>query len=293
MEAWFIGHVFLAGDAAHIHSPFGGQGMNTGIQDAYNLAWKLALVHQGKAPITLLETYEEERLPVARHVLQGTHAGTSLLVNRNPALRLVRDQVLGRLLSMDIIQQKLAQEASELDIHYRTSSLSQSYGEKVMDKPVRLHRQREKPSTSDWLHFRNAPHAGERAPDGSCLLYPSSSATTLFEQFQGTTSTLLLFAGLAPTTESYAHLTSIAQKVEAALSNEIKVRLIVHGNEKPEHLNWNGPILLDTDGYLHTLYGVGVESLYFIRPDGYIGLRGQPAREEPLFDYLGKLFLLK
>ncbi len=112
-------------------------------------------------------------------------------------------------------------------------------------------------------------------------------------EFQGTTSTLLLFAGLAPTTESYAHLTSIAQKVEAALSNEIKVRLIVHGNEKPEHLNWNGPILLDTDGYLHTLYGVGVESLYFIRPDGYIGLRGQPAREEPLFDYLGKLFLLK
>src|SRR6185437_1135698 len=61
-----IGHVLLGGDAAHIHSPAAGQGMNTGIQDMINLAWKLALVIQGQAPEKLLDTYEEERLPVMR-----------------------------------------------------------------------------------------------------------------------------------------------------------------------------------------------------------------------------------
>lgn len=61
----------LAGDAAHIHSPIGGQGMNTGIQDAYNLAWKLALVIERKAAERLVDTYEEERKPVARRVLVG------------------------------------------------------------------------------------------------------------------------------------------------------------------------------------------------------------------------------
>src|SRR5262245_29081092 len=63
---------FLLGDAAHIHSPVGAQGMNTGLQDAYNLAWKLALVTQGRADATLLESYEAERLPVARRLLETT-----------------------------------------------------------------------------------------------------------------------------------------------------------------------------------------------------------------------------
>src|SRR4030095_357834 len=66
------GRIFLAGDAAHIHSPAGGQGMNTGIQDAYNLAWKLALVLKGQAPKSLLDSYEAERHPIAQMVLRGT-----------------------------------------------------------------------------------------------------------------------------------------------------------------------------------------------------------------------------
>lgn len=69
------GNVFLAGDAAHIHSPAGGQGMNTGLQDAYNLVWKLALVLKGQADSSLLETYNEERLPFARFLLRFTDQG--------------------------------------------------------------------------------------------------------------------------------------------------------------------------------------------------------------------------
>lgn len=74
-----VDHCFLAGDAAHIHSPAGGQGMNTGIQDAFNLAWKLSFVEQGLSPESLLETYEKERLPISHMVLQGTTRFTKLI----------------------------------------------------------------------------------------------------------------------------------------------------------------------------------------------------------------------
>ena len=77
------GHVFLAGDAAHIHSPVGGQGMNTGIQDAFNLGWKLALYIQGLGTAELLSSYGSEREPVARGVLRLTHRLTQLVTMRN------------------------------------------------------------------------------------------------------------------------------------------------------------------------------------------------------------------
>ena len=75
---------FLLGDAAHIHSPVGAQGMNTGLQDAYNLAWKLALVVSGRAAPALLDSYEEERIPVAERLLSTTDRGFSLIVSDSP-----------------------------------------------------------------------------------------------------------------------------------------------------------------------------------------------------------------
>src|SRR5262249_20364009 len=83
------GRVFLAGDAAHIHSPVGGQGMNTGIQDAWNLGWKLAFVLSGAAHPELLESYEAERWPVGRALLQYTDRIFSVFVrslSRNPVV---------------------------------------------------------------------------------------------------------------------------------------------------------------------------------------------------------------
>ena len=74
---------FLLGDAAHIHSPVGAQGMNTGLQDAYNLAWKLALVVSGRAEAALLDSYEDERIPVARRLLSTTDRAFSLVVSDN------------------------------------------------------------------------------------------------------------------------------------------------------------------------------------------------------------------
>src|SRR5262249_29901672 len=81
---------FLAGDAAHIHSPVGAQGMNTGLQDAYNLAWKLTLVLKGKAKETLLDTYTEERITIARNLVRTTDRAFNLVTNQNFFLKKIR-----------------------------------------------------------------------------------------------------------------------------------------------------------------------------------------------------------
>src|SRR5215218_3336655 len=108
--------VLLAGDAAHVHSPAGGQGLNIGVQDAVNLGWKLAQVVNQTSPESLLDTYHAERHPVAARVLQNTMAQTALLRtdDRTNALR----DVVSELLRMDEPRKQLAAEMSGLGVHY-------------------------------------------------------------------------------------------------------------------------------------------------------------------------------
>jgi 2-polyprenyl-6-methoxyphenol hydroxylase-like FAD-dependent oxidoreductase len=111
--------VFLCGDAAHVHSPAGGQGMNTGIQDAANLAWKLALVHRGQAPISLLDSYERERRPVAQGVVLTTDRLTRLATMRSPFARRLRNVMITIAGRAGSLPQRLAKNLSELDVSYR------------------------------------------------------------------------------------------------------------------------------------------------------------------------------
>jgi 3-(3-hydroxy-phenyl)propionate hydroxylase len=110
------GRVLLAGDAAHVHYPTGGQGLNTGVQDAVNLGWKLAQVVRGMSPDSLLDTYHTERHPVAAHVLRNTMAQVALLRidDRTDALREIATELLG----MDEPRKRLGAMISGLDIHY-------------------------------------------------------------------------------------------------------------------------------------------------------------------------------
>jgi 3-(3-hydroxy-phenyl)propionate hydroxylase len=110
------GRVLLAGDAAHVHYPVGGQGLNIGVQDAMNLGWKLAQVVHGTSPESLLDTYHAERHPVAARVLQNTMAATAL-TRSDARIDALRD-ILSELLAIDEPRKRLAGMMSGLDIHY-------------------------------------------------------------------------------------------------------------------------------------------------------------------------------
>jgi 2-polyprenyl-6-methoxyphenol hydroxylase-like FAD-dependent oxidoreductase len=115
------GRVFIAGDAAHIHSPLGGQGIATGIQDASNLAWKLAAVLRAGAPDSLLDTYEEERRPIAKAVLRGTTAASQVVFAMHPVVRFVRERLVFPILGAAFVQRRLLKKVSQLEIRYRGS----------------------------------------------------------------------------------------------------------------------------------------------------------------------------
>jgi 2-polyprenyl-6-methoxyphenol hydroxylase-like FAD-dependent oxidoreductase len=120
------GRVFLAGDAAHVHSPAGGQGMNTGMQDAFNLAWKLAMVWHGQAVPSLLDTYSPERSAIGDQVLRNAGNLTKLALIRNPILREIRRLAAGALGHIAAMRQRMADQLSEVDLHYPDSALTQS-----------------------------------------------------------------------------------------------------------------------------------------------------------------------
>jgi len=126
--------VMLAGDAAHVHSPAGGQGLNTGVQDAVNLGWKLAQVIHGTSPESLLDTYHAERHPVAARVLRTTMAMTALNRgdDRTEALR----DTMSDLLSMDEPRKRYAAMLSGLDIHYDLGEGHPLLGRRMPDLEV-------------------------------------------------------------------------------------------------------------------------------------------------------------
>ena len=112
------GRVFLAGDAAHVHSPLGGQGMNTGIGDAMNLGWKLAAAVRGSAPPSLLDTYEAERHPVGASVLRLTDTFNQLVLSSSKPRRLLRAALLGTVTRVPRGRRLLAERLSGIGIAY-------------------------------------------------------------------------------------------------------------------------------------------------------------------------------
>jgi 3-(3-hydroxy-phenyl)propionate hydroxylase len=125
--AYRVDSAFLAGDAAHIHSPVAGQGMNTGIQDAANLAWKLAAVADG-ARTDLLDTYGEERGAVGDALLKTTSRGLSVVTSTNAVFERLRDLVAPGLVGLDVVQDAATGFVSETAIEYRGSSIVADYG---------------------------------------------------------------------------------------------------------------------------------------------------------------------
>jgi 2-polyprenyl-6-methoxyphenol hydroxylase-like FAD-dependent oxidoreductase len=140
-----VGRIFLAGDAAHIHSPAGGQGMNTGIQDALNLGWKIALVLRGIAPEALLDTYDQDRLPVMRSVLTRTE-GLTDVIGGDSILRDFFLHLAPWVANAEFVQDTVTARISQLALNYRNSPLSSDNfgdgalvaGDRIPDLAIRV-----------------------------------------------------------------------------------------------------------------------------------------------------------
>ena len=183
---------FLLGDAAHIHSPVGAQGMNTGLQDAYNLAWKLTLVIKKQAKTALLDSYEQERLPVARALLHGTDRAFRIIVSDSWIPGLLRTRVLSRLAAFaanrNAVQRLAFRTVSQTGVRYRKSSLSKS----LNGLP------------------ENAPHAGDRFPWLRLKFTADGAVEDLFQKLCDTHFSLILvgqsnFTGETPELNGLLH----------------------------------------------------------------------------------------
>jgi 2-polyprenyl-6-methoxyphenol hydroxylase-like FAD-dependent oxidoreductase len=256
--------VFLAGDAAHIHSPAGGQGMNTGIQDAYNLAWKLALVISMRGKGELLDTYHLERHPVAKFVLKGTDRAFRIISMRSNWIRFLQRCFAPYLLKQVWFQKKITTYISELEIGYPQS-----------------------PIVKENWNDRGGIRPGCRAPDA--LLFRDGKSIQLFEILRGTNHVLLFFCNIHNPEESLK-LYSELQTALRIFRDVISAHLI-----SKKTFTISNPISAFTDENmnLYRKHGTEVECLYLIRPDGYVAYRSKPVNVVFLMEYLSKIFVSK
>ena len=277
VESYRRGCVFLAGDAAHIHSPVGGQGMNTGIQDAANLAWKLALVHAGRADEKLLDTYDAERRPVGRRLLQATGLASQAILLRHPVADKLRDLTAALMTSLDVVQDKLRDAVSEIGVHYRSSPIVSEY------------------RASDWRSTLTAwldagPRAGDRAPDAGGLRSAEGKEHRVFELLSGTRHVLLLsVSGEGDQAASRARQERVAG-VSKRYGQLVDRYTILPSDGRAAVAAHDSSIIVDAGGELHRAYNVRGEVLFLVRPDGYLAFRSEPADPDKLDAYLATMF---
>jgi 2-polyprenyl-6-methoxyphenol hydroxylase-like FAD-dependent oxidoreductase len=250
------GNVFLAGDAAHIHSPVGAQGMNTGIQDAWNLGWKLGLVVRGLADSRLLSTYEAERWPVGRFLLRYTDrlfgTFTRVMSGRRLATwarRIAVPHVVPHLLGSRWVRQTAFAFVSELGIRYRESPA-------VAEGEPRL---------------REGPLAGDRLPDAEVLV--NGRGNYLQQALAGPHLALLLCGD-----------------VRSWDSTGLDRLRTCYGRVMSTHClgtpAGSDGRLVDQHGNAFARLGVRDAAQYLVRPDGYIAFRSAGRSFEQLEQYL-------
>jgi 2-polyprenyl-6-methoxyphenol hydroxylase-like FAD-dependent oxidoreductase len=258
-RSYRVGRVFLAGDAAHLHSPVGGQGLNTGVQDAYNLLWKLALAHRGHASSTLLDSYTTERRAVAESMVRDVDRATHALTLIRPLARAVRNRVARLLLSTARVQNRLGPNVGMLHVHYAQSAAVAR--------------------TETWFKPRG-PHPGDRAP----LL---RTHPALFDALRGPSHTLLLLdppsgALDPPVADALGELALVGAAHGARVVHVVRAR--------GDRTVANAAVVVDADGEIRAAYGATGALALWIRPDKYVGFRGSARSAVQLRRYLAGVF---
>ena len=253
------GSVFLAGDAGHIHSPVGAQGMNTGIQDAWNLGWKLALVVKGLATPRLLDSYEAERWPVGRTLLRYTDRSFSALVRSlsdNAAAWWLRRNVAAHVIPAVLTSRRLRSAGfrfiSELGIRYRRSPA-------VAEAEPRL---------------RAGPRAGDRFPDARLTL--DGQTVRLQEAVVGPCLTLVLCGDGEPF--------DVERLGRHSATRNGLLRILRLGRRSEPGA------LVDERGEALARLGVDHAAQYLVRPDGHVGFRCGGLAFDALESYLAEWY---
>ncbi|MGW9249820.1 FAD-dependent monooxygenase [Streptomyces badius] len=274
------GRVFLAGDAAHVHAVAGGLGMNTGIQDAFNLGWKLGLVLAGRAGAELLDTYEEERLPVAARTLDLTSE------RLRATLEAIRRPGGG-------LDAAITPDTTGLGVGYRWSSLardragaSQRPGGGSPDIPQRPGDDSTDTSRQPGDDSTGIPQAGDRAPDAPCVDAATGARTRLHRVFAGPRTTVL---GFGPGSEA-------ALREVAAAYGDVEVRTCrVYASYEGGARSGPGAAVVDDEGHAAAAYGTGAfgdtgtGAVVVVRPDHHLGLCAPADDGRSVHAYLRRL----
>lgn len=267
------GRAFIAGDAAHLHSPETGLGMNTGIQDVYNLAWKLALVVKGRSPATLLDTYDVERGQVGREVVQFSNVLHKLSAQFTPLMEKVRNRTFEIMNQFYELHFESVATTAQLNIRYAKS-----------------------PIIEDHRHMRHLvsvetlPAAGARARDVRILRARDLKWSSLLVEIPANKHHLLLFTGMRECAEA-------VEKIEAAIAavapwrDVVDVLLISAREDLTPLAGFDAEMFLDVSLECHEKYGGRDGCAYLIRPDGYIGFRSFDILVPELESYLQRLFV--
>ena len=226
-----VGRVLLGGDAVHTHSPAGGQGLNTGIQDAFNLGWKLALTVEGTAPEALLDTYNTERHQIGKKVLRTSDLLLKSLLLRQPLLRGLRTLLFQLFIPLPPVQRKLALNLSGLGISYETVG-GELAGQRIPD-----------------MEFTNAQH--EKVRLYQLLSFPGY--------------TMLLFIDPDEARQERDKIERLIEQTDERLQVQI-----VLNNGLPGLHNFQANTLVDYRGDLETRLGAKTNRAILIRPDGYV-----------------------
>lgn len=262
-----VDRAFLAGDAGHVHVPIGGQGMNYGIHDAFNLGWKLAAVAKGEAKPELLDTYMTERHAADKGLIRGTDIAYHLMVEPHAIKNVLLKNVMPTLLHLGPLQEHVRNTLAELNVAYPASPLTEDRG------------------------GSHGPVPGQRAPDALLVRMPSRETATLHEVLRDPRWALLLFAGVPPTEHSITALERIAAPVTAKYGTRVVLHLVLCETPPvPVHENWAADFLMDREHYVHEKYGITSPCLYLIRPDGHIAFRGRLDDAQRLEEYLARVF---
>ncbi len=249
------GSVFLAGDAAHIHAPLGGQGMNAGMQDAFNLAWKLALVIKGKAKAALLESYHAERYPVVKEIVAQAESFTKMVLFDPSFLTKLRE------FSDKII------EGDKPLIEHVSTMLSQI--------GIEYHK-------SPLIQYENAvssasPQPGARVPDVKI-----NKSTRLYHYFRHAEHTVLLFMGDG--VDNLEEMITLQQWLVKTYSGLIKVYLV-----SKEEIKETEDLIVDSENAIFTHFKLEKPAVYIIRPDTYIGYCSSNLEKSAIGKYFTRL----